>query len=307
MTLDPRRRRTGLLAIAAVLTALALTGCSATKSSSPTSDNAAAGAPGAAAGAAGNGGGVVPQAQGDQKQPGSPQAPAQIEPAARSLTFTGSVTVRVDDVVKAADRATEIAATAGGLVGSDQRSIDADRSTAQLTLRVPADKFTSTLAELSKLGVEESRAVQTEDVTEAIIDLDARLATQKASVERVRALLAKAQSIGEVVSIESEVTRREADLASLQQRKDHLAGLIALSTITLNLHGPAVAKPTTTTNETGFVAGLKAGWNGFLASVKIVLTVAGWLLPWAIAIGVPVWAIVWLSRRRHRASRSARS
>ena len=49
------------------------------------------------------------------------------------------------------------------------------------------------------------------------------------------------------------------------------------------------------------MAGLKAGWKGFLASVKIVLTVAGWLLPWAIAIGVPLWFLLWLRRRRRRA------
>src|SRR5262249_45568847 len=127
---------------------------------------------------------------------------------------------------------------------------------------------------------------------------DARLATQKASVERVRALLARAQTIGEIVSIESELTKREAELASLQQRKDKLAGQVALSTITLSLRGPAAPEPAR--EDTGFVAGLRNGWSAFLGSITIVMTVAGWLLPWLLAIGVPIWLLVWLLRRRRR-------
>jgi hypothetical protein len=75
---------------------------------------------------------------------------------------------------------------------------------------------------------------------------------------------------------------------------------VALATVTVVLHGPAAPVAGPDEPETGFMAGLKSGWKGFLASVKIVLTVAGWLLPWAIAIGVPVWLVLWLLSRRRR-------
>jgi uncharacterized protein DUF4349 len=299
------------MAAAALVTALALTGCSASRNTSaPSADRAAGGVDNGAAacGGAGGSGAEVPAApavpQGDQKPGTSQQAPTQLEPALRSLVYTGMVTVKADDVAKAADRAVDIAVGADGIVGSDQRTIDGDRSEAQLILRVPAEHFTTTLNNLAKLGVEEARAVQVEDVTEAVVDLDARLATQRASVERVRVLLARAQTIGEVVSIESELTRREADLASLEQRKNKLADLVALSTITLSLHGPATPD-TPSTPDTGFVAGLKSGWKGFLVSVKVVLTAAGYLLPWAIAFGIPLWLVIWRVRHRRRATRTA--
>ena len=131
-----------------------------------------------------------------------------------------------------------------------------------------------------------------------MVDLDARVATQEASVNRVRDLLARAQTIGEIVALESELTRRQADLDSLKQRRAKLSGLVALATITVVLRGPAATVEGPTEPETGFLAGLKAGWKGFLASVKIVLTVAGWLLPWAIAILLPLWIVLMLSRRR---------
>jgi hypothetical protein len=303
MTTRTRRRVGAGLLICAVLAALTLAGCSKNAGSN-TSAPAAGPAPefadkGAADGVAANPAPAPNQAD-QQGGPGTGTAPQQqqIEPVQRSIIYSANMSVTVTDVNKAADDAANAARDAGGSVSADQRSLSGDRSTAQLTLRVPSTAFSSTLEKLAKLGTEQSRSVQSQDVTESIIDVDARIATQQASVERVRALLAKANTIGEVVSIESELTKREADLDSLVQRKDKLAGLVALSTITLMLRGPDAPNPTPPTDDGGFWGGLKSGWHAFLASAKVGLLVLGWLLPWAIAIGVPVWLILFIRRRR---------
>jgi hypothetical protein len=296
MTARPSRwRRAGALLI---LGAFAFAGCSASDSSAPsavTADRGNAGAPEAPGEVAAP---EAPAPEGDAATGGGGQQ-QQVQIEERALIYTGQITVKVDDVAQRADQAKGIATGVGGVVGGDRRTLDGTFSEAQLVLRVPADRFNAALDELAKLGVEQSRAVQTEDVTEALVDLDARLATQRASVDRVRALLAQANTIGEVVSIESELTRREAELASLEQRRDRMAGLVALSTITANLRGPD-ASPAPDEPDTGFVAGLKSGWKAFLESIKILLTIAGWLLPWAIAIGVPIWLLIWFVRRRRR-------
>jgi hypothetical protein len=219
----------------------------------------------------------------------------------RSIIYSANVAVTVPDVNKAAEDATAAARDAGGSVSADQRTLDNDRSVATLTLRVPSTAFTSTVEKVAKLGTEVSRSVQSQDVTENLIDVDARIETQRASVDRVRALLAQANTIGEVVSIESELTRREADLDSLVQRKDKLSGLVALSTITVTLRGPAApAPPTPPGDEGGFWGGLKSGWHAFLVSAKGVLLVVGWLLPWALVIGIPIWAVLYVRRRLRR-------
>ena len=49
---------------------------------------------------------------------------------------------------------------------------------------------------------------------------------------------------------------------------------------------------------TGFLAGLKGGWEAFTASVVVVLTAVGAVLPFAVAaavVGLPLW---WALRRR---------
>ena len=73
------------------------------------------------------------------------------------------------------------------------------------------------------------------DVTETLVDLAARIATQQASLARVRELLARATTIGEIVSLENELTNRQAELDSLMQRREKLSGLVALATITVVL------------------------------------------------------------------------
>ena len=164
---------------------------------------------------------------------------------------------------------------------------------------IPADKFSKTLEDVSHVGTEESRQVSTQDVTANVVDLAARIQAQQASVDRVRALLAKAQTIGEVTSVESELSRREADLESLQGQKRSLDDLTALSTIAVTLLGKAAAKPAPPqAAQGGFLAGLKSGWKAFTASIKVILTVLGALLPFAVVLGVPVWLVLWWLRRR---------
>jgi len=296
----PHGRRTAVTAALAVLLgALALAGCSATRSDNSSSVDApaapAAGAPNQYSGqdaAGGKAADAAPETNGDA----GTLTPVQ----ERSLIYTGTITVEVDSVVSAADAATGIAVGAGGLVSGDNRTIDAGRSQATLILRVPANQFESTLDALARLGTEESRQVNADDVTEQLIDLDARIAAQQASVSRVQALLAQAQSISEIMSIESELTRRQADLDSLTQRRAKMAGLVDLATITAVLHGPDAPSTVPQEEQTGFLAGLRSGWHGFLASVAGVLTVAGYLLPWVVVIGLPLWLILWLLRRRRR-------
>ncbi|MFD0787837.1 DUF4349 domain-containing protein, partial [Micromonospora azadirachtae] len=217
----------------------------------------------------------------------------------RSIIYTGTMLVRVNDVDAAARDAVAAVTVAGGFVGGDQRSsVDAD-ARAELTLRVPAARFTGVVEELAKLGRPERREIRTEDVTEETVDLDARIATQRARVDSGRKLLARATTISDLVSLESELAKREADLASLEAKKRRLADLTALSTITLTLLGRDVSTADEAT-DLGFMTGLRGGWKVFLSSMTLLLTVLGALLPWLVVVGVPLAALLVLLRRRRR-------
>ena len=88
-------------------------------------------------------------------------------------------------------------------------------------------------------------------------------------------------------------------LESLKGQQRSLDDLTALSTIAVTLLGKAAAKPAPPqAAQGGFLAGLKSGWKAFTASIKVILTVLGALLPFAVVLGVPVWLVLWWLRRR---------
>jgi hypothetical protein len=216
----------------------------------------------------------------------------------RSIIYRGSVTVRVKDVNAATGQATGIATTAGGFIGSDNRTSSTNGAgTATLMLRIPADKFGTTVDQLSKLGTEEHREINTEDVTEETVDLDARIAVQQARVDSGRKLLAQAKSLNELVMLEREVATRESDLGSLQAKKRRLADLTALSTISVTFLDPQAEVAPKEDESPGFLSGLSSGWNALVASLGVLLTVLGALLPWLIAFGLPIWGILYAYRR----------
>jgi hypothetical protein len=225
----------------------------------------------------------------------------------RSIVYTGSMTVRVDDVNRAAAKATAIATGNGGFVGGDKRDISGGSATATMQLRVPAAKFQAVVDALAtQLGTEQQRGISTEDVTEQTVDLDARIAVQQARVDSGRTLLARAKSLSDLVMLEKEVATRESDLASLQAKKRHLADLTALSTITVTLLDPGAPAAAPVARK-GFVAGLAGGWHALLASLSVLLTIVGAVLPWLVVIGAPVLALIWAVRRwpRRRAPAGA--
>jgi hypothetical protein len=279
-----------------------LTGCGADSSDQSTSSSAGLADSGAKAAAPEQAADVPGQAQAEappaQAQDSAAKAP-DLAVDQRSIIYRGSVSVRVQDVNAAAGQATGIASTAGGFIGADNRSSGGTAmATATIQLRVPADKFTGTVDQLSKLGKEETREINTEDVTEQTVDLDARIKVQQARVDSGRKLLAQAKTLNDLVMLEKEVATRESDLASLQAKQRRLADLTALSTITVTFLGPVAASPVPKEeDDTGFLSGLSAGWHALLASLKVLLTVLGALLPWLIALGLPALALFYAYRR----------
>jgi VIT1/CCC1 family predicted Fe2+/Mn2+ transporter len=171
-----------------------------------------------------------------------------------------------------------------------------------LVLRVPTDALDRALTFISGaagVGRELSRSATAQDVTGDLADLQSRVATQKASVARVRALLAEATSLQQVVSIESEVTKREADLEAAQARQAALAGRADLATLTVDLRTPAVV-PAPSPEPNPFLGGLAGGWHAVTASTSVVLTVLGALLPVAVVVAVLGGPVLWWLRRRRR-------
>jgi hypothetical protein len=243
---------------------------------------------------AGGDGGSAPPVQGEkQAATGTPDVR---QPGVdRSLVRTATIELTAGDVGDTVDHARDIAATEGGYAGREE----VREQSATLTLHIPSDRFDHALDELSGLGTVTSREQSAEDVTEQVVDLDSRIATQRASVDRVRTLLAKAGTVDEIVRIEQELSTREADLESFERRRQALGGQVAMSTVVIRV-GRTATGPARQDESSGFLAGLSDGWGAFLDAGAVTLQVLGAVLPFLLVLAVP--AVLVLLRRRRPAA-----
>lgn len=331
MTRRPTSRPTRRLAPIVLLPAVLLLGLSACSSSgsddaaSEAADAPAVGAPAGAldGGAGGDAGGTVSEdglalealdsaalsystsggRRGSAVQAGAVDEESSAQQPA--IISTGTVSLRADDVGDARFEVQKVVDRVGGQVtDSETRTFD-DGSVrdARLVLRVPAGEFTETMDALEKVADLEASSTASEDVTTQVVDTAVRIRVQRESIARIEELLARAGSIRDVVSVERELTDREARLNSLLRQQAYLSDQSSMSTITVHLQrhpedgGPAPEED----DEDGFVAGLTAGWDALSTVAVGLATAAGALLPFAavgLVLGVPVWVLV---RRRRTA------
>ena len=172
---------------------------------------------------------------------------------------------------------------------------------ARMVLSVPADKLDGVLTDLSGLGSVSYRSSQSEDVTETFVDAQARVQPARDSITRVRALLAKATDLQQIVLLESELSRRQADLDSLQQRLADLERRTTNSDVTLTMWTAATTPVTATTGD-DVASRLRGAWDGLLTSATVIVTGLAALLPWIVVLGLGAFVI--LRFRRRRGSRS---
>jgi len=222
----------------------------------------------------------------------------------RSRILTADLTVRAksaDDVGNVADKAITLVLGAGGDVAGDRRLRDGSRTSADVILKVPPAKYSDTLNRLAKLGKELQRTAQSEDVTDEVVDVASRVSSQTASVDRVRRLLASARNLGDIVTIEAELAKRQADLESLKARQRALDSQTADATITLHVKSPSAGAVVKEEDKRGFLAGLDAGWTAFAAGVTMLLTVFGAALPFLVVVAIML-GVIWLAVRRRRSA-----
>jgi Domain of unknown function (DUF4349) len=231
-------------------------------------------------------------------------------PSSDYLVRRAQLSLKVTNVAQAAAKVRAASATAGGMVVSENiGAVDPQPETGterpgplpattygEITVSVPADRLDAFLDNVSRLGTLLSRQSSSQDVKQQYVDTESRLRTMRASVARVRALMARATTINQIVTLEAELSRREADLESLESQLAALKDSIARSPVQVSLTTDAAV---VTPAETGFLAGLQRGWEAFTASLTVLVTGLGALLPFAVLaalVGIPL--VVWLRRRR---------
>ena len=200
---------------------------SASRSDTDDASSAAAGDyPGDEASGGVGAGGAVPEvdatASTDATMPGEggtaadvDLAGAQLATSGRDIISTAEMHVQVDDVAAASSAAVAAATPLGAVLYGQNSDMD-ETPEATLTFKVPPEAFPDLQTRLADLGKVLTHTVYSDDVTEQVVDLEARIISAQASVDRIRALMAETSNVMELSTLEAELLRRETDLESLR-------------------------------------------------------------------------------------------
>lgn len=222
----------------------------------------------------------------------------------RQIARSASVSITVNNAMDTARELARLAASLGGSITSESLSLDTERAQfSYVVVSVPAARLDEALNSLAGLGEITSRVIESSDVTDAVVDVDARIKTLRESIARLQALMRRAGSVADIAAVESQLTARQSDLESLLAQQKTLGSMVEKSSITVTLTVRDTAVPAT---QRGFMSGLAAGWDALLATGRILLTGVGAILPFlgaALIVAAPVW--YWLRRRRHAAPKAA--
>lgn len=180
----------------------------------------------------------------------------------RLLHYTGFLELQVTAPAEVIAKASTLATASGGYI-EHARDL-------HVVLRVPVACFQEIFDAVQALGTLLHKNVSVEDISDSYRDTDLRLATLRATRERLQVLLAHAKDEKDRVTILKELEQVVEEIDVLETQLTTLATLGALSTITLDLRpfAPVVEDPADTD-----IAGLR--WIHALGAARFEVAQAG--------------------------------
>jgi hypothetical protein len=221
----------------------------------PAEEPAAAPFPDVAVGEAGGSGGPATggSAAGDYAGEGevAPPLPSTLD---RKLVRDAWLTLEVSDITTSVQKVESIAVSAGGFVSSSNvfvsrppEPLDGEvaqpepepTESASVTIRVPASEYPAVMRDLRGIASEvRSESSTTSDVTEEFADLEARQRNLEATEQQYLALLDKAETIPDILSLQDRLNQVRLEIERIQGQINVFNDLSDLATIVVQLAPP---------------------------------------------------------------------
>lgn len=174
-----------------------------------------------------------------------------------------------------------------------------------IAVRVPSTSFDNALSDAAKIGELKNRQVQTQDVTEEYVDLQARITNSKAHVQAVLALLAKAKTVDEILQVQQVLTSAQQELEQLMGRQRFLDEHTSYSTVTMSIYeSGAVVTPASTW---GITEAFKDGLHNLVNAFNAIVRGLGVLVPVLIVLAIIGYVVyrIWRGAAGRRRAREA--
>lgn len=213
----------------------------------------------------------------------------------RKLIKNGDLSFETNDVKKTKASVEAICKELNAYISNENQNNYGERLQYNQTIRVPADQFDALMQKLEAEAVKiESKNINTQDVTEEFIDVEARLKTKKELEARYREILKQAKTVQDIVSIESQIAAVRAEIESMEGRLTYLKNQVAFSTLNVS-YFEIIGTDFGFANK--FIRSLGKGWDNLLAFIIVLAN----LWPFFVLAGAIGWGVSrWKKRKKNQ-------
>jgi Domain of unknown function (DUF4349) len=224
-------------------------------------------------------------------------------PQKPQLVKTAELSLRLESIDKAMVQLRQIVRSKQGDIYNfqDDRLPENGRyHQATLMLKVPSIGLDSTLAEIAKLGRVESQGIKSDDVSQQLVDTDARLKNLRQQEDLTRKIMDRSGSVKDILAVSKELAAIREQIERLDATVKNLRQQVAYSTINLRIEESQSTIPT----SDAFGVQVQETWkNSTHAAGSLATNLALgllWLVPFAPFIAIGCGSAYYFQRRRKR-------
>ena len=222
----------------------------------------------------------------------------------QKLIRTASLEMETLDFETTNQTLTDLVEKMGGYMeSSNVRNRSSGYRHANYVIRIPAEHYEEFLNQAGSLCHETWRSTSQEDISEMYYDTQGRLKTQQIKLERLQSLLAKAENMEDIITIESAISETEQLIDSYSGTLRRYDGKVDYATIDLSLN--EVYKYSNTEEAPATFGdrlsnSFTSGWSNFVDAVEdlVVGLAYGWM--WIVILAVAVVLGVKTARKKVR-------
>lgn len=230
-----------------------------------------------------------------QSAPRSNVSAIEVEEA-EYIIKTGELDIQVDDAQETVDELTRIAETYGGDVQSRSLDVYNEVTSGYVTLRVEEDSFEAALDEVRAIASSvRYEIVDNEDVTDQVVDIEARLSNAQAEEQSYLSVLSQATDVEDILLVHDYLSDVRETIERYTAQLEYLQSRSTYSTITVYL----TEDVSIVLDSDRFQPG-KAATEAVQTVVRIfqsaVITII-WVIIVGVAIAVPLLILWWIVRK----------
>lgn len=200
----------------------------------------------------------------------------------KKLIKTGNLTIESKHIEKSKSNLDAALKSLDGYYDNEQFSKSDYEFRYSLTVRVPSGNFDDILQVINH-GDDEiiSKNIKTRDVSTEYVDIETRLKSKKAYLQRYEDFLSRAKSMDELLQIQEKIRALIEEIESQEGRLQFLDDQVGYSTLDIELY-KTISHPDSATEEPGFWENAKEsianGWSG------VVVLFLGLLSIWPLLL-----------------------